>query len=925
MKDALQNIANIPYLETLFKDWQQVKSSVDPQWSDFFERLDERLDEAQPGDTHQKTDRSADMVYKQSRVDSLLWAYRDVGYLYAKLNPLGEYLISEQNTYEELSPKSFGLAEQDLELEFSAGRALQPSRASLRAILQAYRETYCSYIGVEFLHIQNKNVRRWLIEKMESTRNHPELDKEKGLIILEDLIEAEEFEHFLHTTFIGQKRFSLEGAEVVIPALHSLVDSAHDRGVSDIVIGMTHRGRLTVLNRILNKPLSDIFSEFQDHSTPGMYGGSGDVKYHLGYSLDHKHPDGSSVHVTLVANPSHLESVDPIVEGKTRAVQDRRGDISRQRVIPVILHGDAAFSGQGVVSEVLNLSQLNGYHTGGTIHIIINNQIGFTTSTRDARSTYFPTDVAKAMAVPIFHVNGDHPDEVVYVMDLALQFRQEFGKDVVVDIFCYRLHGHNEGDEPSFTHPRMYKLIKKHPSVAKLYSEICINRNIVSEQQIQGMRKEFKTSLKKSLKKESHSPQQPDAFKGGDWIGIQSGYSHEPCITGIARDDLIRIAKKVNKIPDDFHIHAKLERIIGDKMQRLSRDGLIDWAFAETLSFGSLLLEGSTVRLSGQDSARGTFSQRHSVWWDTESEEPRSYVPLNNLSKDQARFDVFDSPLSEYSVLGFEYGYALSRPLALVIWEAQFGDFCNGAQVIIDNYIVSAESKWFRANGLVILLPHGYEGQGPEHSSAHLERFLQSCAEDNVQVCVPTTPAQYFHLLRRQMKRKFRKPLIVFAPKSLLRHPRAVSSIESLSGESFQEVMSDEGSVKDVRRLLLCSGKVYYDLLQKREELEKKDIALIRIEQLYPFPIKNLRALLGTYSPTDEVFWIQEEPRNRGAWTYMKQMFAGHFPSIRLQYIGRLESASPATGSYRQHIREQTAIMESAFAAVVSGEKASVA
>ena len=916
----------IEYLEELYHQWRSDETSVTAEWREFFQTHEQVSD---PG-LHRQRKTTGDMVHKQSRVDSLLWAYRDVGYLQAKLNPLAD-VITDRNWTNPLSLSAFGLASEDLGLVFSAGRSLKPGQAALRTILDAFKETYCSRMGAEFLHIQDKQMRSWLIEKMESTRNKPKLTREQRKTILDDLIKAEEFEHFLHTTFIGQKRFSLEGAEVVIPALHFLVNSAHSRGITDIVIGTTHRGRLTILNRILGKPAREIFSEFQDVGT-GLYGGSGDVKYHLGYSLDHIHPDGSSIHVTLVANPSHLESVGPVVLGKTRAVQERRADSERRRVVPIILHGDAAFSGQGVVAEVFNLSQLRGYGTGGAIHLIINNQIGFTTSMRDARSTFFPTDVAKAMPVPIFHVNGDHPEIVAHALDLALQFRQTFQHDAVVDVFCYRRHGHNEGDEPSFTHPRMYTLIEKHPGIGALYGEFCDQEGITDSPERTRARTEYRVHLRQALKEPPSAPPRPNSFQGSDWTGLQAAYTPDRVDTGVAEKTLHRIAHKLTAIPEGFHIHPKLKRILHDKQKSAAADA-IDWAFAESLAFGTLLVEGIPVRLSGQDSARGTFSQRHSVWWDVESSEPKPYVPLNTLDADQAVFSVFDSPLSEYSVLGFEYGFSLSQPKSLIMWEAQFGDFCNGAQVIIDNYIASAEAKWARASGLALLLPHGYEGQGPEHSSAHLERFLQLCAHENIQVCIPTTPAQYFHLLRRQMRRSFRKPLIIMTPKSLLRHPLVVSTLGQLAGGSFREIMDDgpgtgsagttsnaaprsgsaATSTQVVRMVCFCAGKIYYDLLQARQARHITDVALLRIEQLHPFPRDMLKKTLKRYKDVQCFRWVQEEPANRGAWAYFKQACATYVPEMNLQYAGREASASPATGSYKQHISEQQAVVQRAL------------
>lgn len=910
---------DIPWIEELHERWRADPTSVEPQWNEFFRNQESNhiALKRRGGAVSVAGAVPTDIAFKQSRVDSLLWGYRDVGYLYAHLNPLapaeGEqknYYAEPAHTYEQLTLSEFGLSDADLQTEFYAGSVFSRSRMKLVDIIQALRETYCSTVAVEFLHIQNKPIRRWLIQEMESTRNNPSFENEKRKVILEDLLNAEEFEHFMHTAFIGQKRFSLEGAESVIPALHHLVDAAPDRGIREIIMGMTHRGRLTVLNRILNKPPVELFREFEGIEDPGDFSSSGDVRYHLGFQSDHTHPDGRSVRVNLVANPSHLESVDPVVEGMARGVQRERGDVERKEVVPLLLHGDAAFSGQGVVEETFNLSTLRGYKTGGTIHVIINNQIGFTTSARDARSTFFPTDVAKMLSVPVFHVNGDDPEAVVYTMDLAMRFRQTFGRDVVVDVFCYRKYGHNEGDDPSFTHPLMYKIIERKKSQPVLYAERLVADGVVTREEVERKRLTFRESLKAALQAarttEAEGPvltREPNAWEWGEKVAPP------------AQERLRFIAEKLTTVPAGFHLHAKLKRIIDEKIARLTRDGTVDWAFAESLAFGSLVLEGFPVRLSGQDSARGTFSQRHLVWWDTETLVPQPYIPLANLSPDQARFSVYDSPLSEYSILGFEYGHALGQPKSMVMWEAQYGDFANGGQVIIDNYVAAGEAKWGTITGVVLLLPHGFEGQGPEHSSAHLERFLMLCARNNIQVCNCTTPAQYFHLLRRQGKRSFRKPLIIMTPKSLLRHPRAISLFTDLSQGEFHEILDDPFVPARPKRLLLCSGKIYYDLIKARDEREDTSAAIVRVEQLYPFPAKALSEIAEKYRSVRDRIWVQEEPRNRGAWTFIRERFARELPGVSIAYIGREEAASPATGSHQVHAREQEEIVSAALAA----------
>ncbi|MHC4510541.1 MAG: 2-oxoglutarate dehydrogenase E1 component [Planctomycetota bacterium] len=879
---------NVSYIEDIYRQWQANPSAVGSAWDAYFRRISDEKETppqavTQPDGTRPEQT-ARDMAYRQSRVDSLLWAYRDIGYLYARLNPLGgdygpehDYLRHEDaGVYEKLTLEQFGISQRDLDTVFFGGRAMKPSRSSLREILKAFQETYCGAVGVEFLHIQNKHIRRWLIEKMESTRNRPTLDAGQKRIILEDLLRTETLEQMLHRSFVGQKRFSLEGSEAIIPGLHFLVDSANTYGIEEFVIGTTHRGRLAILNTILHMTPEEIFSRFEENFRTGMSGGGGDVKYHIGYETDHILDDGGTAHVSMVANASHLESVDAIVQGKARALQDKKGDHERKRVLPLLLHGDAAFSGQGVVTETFNLSRLAGFATGGTIHIIINNQIGFTTSARSGRSSSFPTDVAKALPVPIFHANGDDPEALVYVADLALQFRQRFGMDCILDIFCYRRHGHNEADEPSFTHPRMYKIIGGHPSVATIYGEHCDKAGIMSVQQQESVKRQYTDALKEALQKSRSEPiSQTDTAQGPDWAGIGNQYSHEPVNTTVAESTLRRIGEHITKVPEQFHIHPILGRILQKKRKTFEQKATVDWSFAEALAFGSLLLEGIAVRLSGEDCVRGTFSQRHLTWWDIRSEQPRAYTALQMLDVEQAKLSVFDSPLSEYSVVGFEYGYSLVRPHALVAWEAQFGDFANGAQVIIDNYIASAESKWGRQSGLVLLLPHGSEGQGPDHSSAHLERFLQLAACDNIQVCNATTPAQYFHLLRRQVKLNFRRPLILMTPKSLLRHPKVVSPLTELAEGGFQEVLDDSREPGKIDRILLCSGKIYYDLAAQREAANHVDTALIRLEQLYPFPDRALGTCLDKYPQVRKVTWVQEEPRNYGAWAYMHERFGG--------------------------------------------------
>ncbi|MFC1763226.1 2-oxoglutarate dehydrogenase E1 component [Planctomycetota bacterium] len=911
---------NIGYLEDLYREWEDNPAAVSGDWAAFFRQQEKAQEDTRPAVVPSG---KMDMAYRQSRVDSMLWAYRDIGYLYAQLNPLGgdygpdhTYIHNEDRTrYEQLTLKQFGIGETDLDTVFSAGRAIQPNRAPLRDIINAFRETYCGSVGVEFLHIQDKAIRRWLIEKMESCRNQMSLSKDQKRIILHDLLRTESLEHGLHSFFVGQKRFSLQGSEAIILGLHYLVDSAPKHGIEDMVIGTTHRGRLSILNTVLHMTPEEIFSTFDENIKPRLYGGTGDVKYHIGYETDHVHEDGSVVHVGLCANSSHLESIDAVVQGKARALQDMKHARNRRKVLPITLHGDAAFSGQGVVAETLNLSRLEGYTTGGTIHIIINNQIGFTTSARQARSSLFPTDMAKALPVPIFHINGDDPEAFVYAADLALQFRQEFGTDCVLDVFCFRRYGHNESDEPSFTHPYMYRLIKDHPGVATLYGRLCAAQGVADREEQQSIRRAYDQALKEALQRSrSQSVALVNTSQGADWERIRTEYAHEPGDTAVESSVIKRVAHHVTEVPENFHVHRTLYRILTRKREAFDKQGEVDWPLAETLAFGTLLLEGVPVRLSGEDCSRGTFSQRHLTWWDTKSEKPRPYTPLSELDPDQALLSTYDSPLSEYSVLGFEYGYSLVDPHALTIWEAQFGDFANGAQVIIDNYLASAHAKWDRSSGLVLLLPHGNEGQGPDHSSGHLARFLQLCARDNLQVVNLTTAAQYFHVLRRQVKVSFRRPLVVMSPKSLLRHPHVASPVTELIEGRFAEAIDDTIVPDKVQRILLCSGKIYYDLLAQREKEEKQNMAIVRVEQLFPFPEDALEECLTRYPQAQSYYWVQEEPQNYGAWVCMHMWFHAHFPQIELQYVGRPECPSSATGSSRHHKAEQQQLVEQAFA-----------
>ncbi len=890
---------NLDVIESAYQQWRDAPSSVDERWRLFFEGFDLGAAGAGP----QNTESAA-----QIGIDRLIDAYRSLGHHLARLDPLSE----ARPTHPLLELSEFAFTDKDLDRSFDTSDFTGLPRATLRTLLAALRETYCRTIGVEYMHIQDTRVRKWLQDRMEPRRNQPNFSRRRKLRLLMELHFAELFEKFLHTRYVGQKRFSLEGAETLIPLLDALVEKAADLGVREAVLGMTHRGRLNVLSNILRKPYPELFSEFEDNGLPNSIDGDGDVKYHLGFSTDRVSSNGDPIHLSLTPNPSHLEAVGPVVEGRTRAKQERFGDEGRTQGLPVLIHGDAAFAGQGLVAETLNLSQLPGYKTGGTVHVIVNNQIGFTTSPSDARSTTYCSDVAKMIEVPIFHVNGEDPEATVFVTELAMEFRQTFHKDVVIDMYCYRRHGHSEGDEPSFTQPLMYAKIKERPTLSEVYTEQLILRGDLTVDEDEAIVKEFQTRLQESLEKVKTGPPQAVGMRGhaGRWKGLSRQYAHAPVETAVLAETLKHITAGLSRVPADFTAHPKIVRQLEARAKEFAERRPIDWAFAEALAFGSLLLEGTPVRLSGQDSRRGTFSQRHSVLHDARTGEP--YSPLNFLAPEQAHLNAYDSLLSEAAVLGFEFGYSSDAPDVLDLWEAQFGDFANGAQVIIDQFIVCSSSKWQRDSGLVMLLPHGYEGQGPEHSSARLERYLQMCAEDNIQVCYPSAPAQYFHVLRRQMRRNFRKPLVLMTPKSLLRHKLAVSPIEELTDGRFQEVLDDTHvDPAKVRRVLLCSGKVYYDLVERRADLEAADAAVVRVEQFYPFPVQPLERVLARYRKAREWVWVQEESLNMGGWAFMEPRLRalGHAP----KYVGRDASASPATGSRQIHLREQRELVEAAL------------
>ena len=856
-------------------------------------------------------------VHDAFQARMLIRSYRVRGHLIADLDPLG---LESRGEHPELDPKSYGFGEADYERPIFINHLFGLEFAPLREIMRVLKQTYCGTIGYEYMHISEPDQRAWIQQRVEGPDKGPGAGADEKRRILEQLTRAEGFERFLQLKYTGTKRFGLDGGEAVICSMESIIARAAGLGVKEIVLGMPHRGRLSVLANVLSKPYQAIFSEFQGNPAhPEDVQGSGDVKYHLGTSANREF-EGNQVHLSLTANPSHLEAVNPVVLGKVRAKQVQRGGEDRTQVFSLLLHGDAAFAGQGLIAECFGLSQLRGFRTGGTIHIIVNNQIGFTTSPKYSRSSPYPSDSAKMVQAPIFHVNGDDPEAVCYVAELAVEFRQEFGKDVVIDMFCYRRHGHNEGDEPAFTQPLMYRKIAGHPSTREIYAAKLDKENVVTADQAEAMSNSFRRRLEADFEAAAgYKPNKADWLEGR-WSGLEIAKGDaRRGETAVKIATLKTIGAKLTELPEGFDLHRTLHRLFDRKAKMIADGEGVDWATAEALAFGSLLLEGCPVRFTGQDSARGTFSHRHAVLIDQTTEG--RHVPLSHLSQDQAHFEIHDSMLSEAAVLGFEYGYSLAEPRALVLWEAQFGDFANGAQVIIDQFLATGESKWLRMSGLVMLLPHGQEGQGPEHSSARLERYLQLCGEDNMQVVNCTTPANYFHALRRQIHRRFRKPLIVMTPKSLLRHKLATSTLAEMGpGSSFHRVMYDNEKLcedSEVRRVVLCSGKVYYDLFEERAKRGAKDIFFLRLEQLYPFPSKALTKELGRFRHA-EVIWCQEEPMNMGAWSHMVSPLEAVLERLggvtkRPSYVGPPAAASPAPGNLASYQAQQRKLVDEAL------------
>ncbi|HXW71528.1 MAG TPA: 2-oxoglutarate dehydrogenase E1 component [Methylocella sp.] len=965
-RTSFLDAANAHYIESLQDSYRRDPSLIDPSWRQFFSEIGDAAPLLQPkwqprapltpptdelisaldsnwgeigarigARLKEEADRAVDAALLQATRDSIhalmmIRAYRMRGHLHANLDPLG---IESRNGREELHPAAYKFTEADYDRNIFLDGVLGLQYATIPEMLKILQRTYCGTIGFEFMHISDPAEKSWLQQRIEGPDKEISFTKEGKRAILVKLVESEGFEKFLDTKYTGTKRFGLDGAEAMVPALEQIIKRGGALGVQDIVVGMAHRGRLNVLSQVMGKPHRAIFNEFKGGSfTPDDVEGSGDVKYHLGASSDRDF-DGNRVHLSLTANPSHLEIVDPVVLGKVRAKEDQLRDvIDRNKVLPLLIHGDAAFAGQGVIAECFGLSGLKGYRTGGSIHFIINNQIGFTTVPRHSRSSPYPSDSAKMIEAPIIHVNGDDPEAVVYSAKIAVEFRQKFHKPVVIDMFCYRRFGHNEGDEPSFTQPLMYRKIREHKTTLQIYTEKLVGEGIITEGEVSKLQANWWHHLETSLQaSQSFKPNKAD-WLDGRWSGFRAASASEEDRrgkTGLDRARLTEIGLRLTNIPQNFHLHRTLRRLMEHRRKMIETGEGIDWAMGEALAFGSLVDEGFSVRLSGQDSERGTFSQRHSVLIDQENES--RYIPLNNIRDGQAHFEVINSMLSEEAVLGFEYGYSLAEPNALVLWEAQFGDFANGAQVVFDQFISSGERKWLRMSGLVCLLPHGFEGQGPEHSSARLERYLQLCAEDNMQVANCTTSANYFHILRRQLHRDIRKPLILMTPKSLLRHKRAVSKLDAFTaGTSFHRILLDdaEHAAEDtlrlaedgkIRRVLLCTGKVYYDLFEEREKRGINDVYLLRVEQLYPFPLKTLVATLARFKGA-RISWCQEEPKNMGAWTFVEPYLewvlaqAGSL-SKRPIYIGRPAAASPATGLMPKHLAQIATYMNEAFAA----------
>lgn len=906
--------ANPAVLEEMYERFQTNPLSVDPSWREILERYDDEIDREVVALSLKQPSRGEKAVAATGdlRIADLIRAYRTYGHLLAAVNPIMTRPLEEPH---ELKLSTLGFREEELALPFPTGGLLAESTAPLNVMIATLRDIYCSKVGVEYMGLQMPEMEVWLQQHIEPSRFQVDLSVDDRKQILDYLNKSEIFESFLHTKYVGQKRFSVEGGETIIPMLNAVIEKGTSLGVEEFYLGMAHRGRLNVLCNILHKSFAEIFSEFEAGYIPDSFEGSGDVKYHRGFEAEFQTAQQKKIKISLTPNPSHLEAVDPVVEGQVRARQVSMGDTgAKDRVVPIIIHGDASIAGQGVVYETLQLYRLPGYDNGGTIHLIINNQIGFTTLPKDGRSTRYCSDIARTFSSPVFHVNAEDPDSCIYAVMLAMEMRDRFHCDVFVELNCYRKYGHNEGDEPAFTQPLEYALIRKKQPIRELYRNQLVQKGLLDHATAEKMETEFRASLQ-TIKSAIEVGGVKAAGVVKEVKFRPKWEPFKPLDTSVSLDEIKQVSEKFCTIPEGFNLHPKLKKLLEERLAMVSGapdTPLVDWGMGEHIAYGTLLWEGHHVRLSGQDTRRGTFSHRHAMWMDQVRE--RKYFPLSHLRADQGRFDVFNSPLSEYAALGFEYGYALQNPAALVIWEAQFGDFCNGAQIIIDQFMAPGEQKWGLHVPLTLLLPHGYEGQGPEHSSGRMERFLLLCGDLNMQVVNPTTPAQLFHLLRRQAIREVHRPLIVFTPKGLLRHPRCVSKLEDFTTGHFEEIIDDPSSPQKPSKLIFCCGRIYYDLVAAREERKVTDVAIIRVEQLYPLHVERMQALIEKYHSMQQCYWVQEEPRNMGAWKFIRSTLRGLLPNaMELNYVGRDLSASTAVGSHALHKRESDAILAAIF------------
>ena len=906
--------ANAELYEQMYAQYLEDPNSVDPSWQLIFKQFEKEPTPPSLPSPRPIPKQEARVPYvekelttsNQIRIYNLIYAYRMYGHFLADVNPI---LAHEIPIPQELTLESLGFSELELTEEFPTCGIAAQEQLPLQEIISILQEIYCGSIGVEYMDCQNPELESWLQQQVEPSRFKIVLSIDQKQMILQHLNKSSLFEWFLQTKYVGQKRFSLEGGETLIPIIAAVVETGSNLGMQEFVLGMAHRGRLNVLCNILDKSYSDIFSEFEDHFLPESFAGSGDVKYHKGFSSENLTASGHHVKLFLTPNPSHLESVNSVVEGHVRAKQREEDDPEQEKVIPILVHGDAALSGQGIVYETLQMGKLRGYSTGGTIHIVINNQIGFTTIPEDCRSTHYCTDIARAFGAPVFHVNAEDPEACIYATNLAIEIRQRFHCDVFIDMNCYRKYGHNESDEPAFTQPLEYQMIRSKQSVREIYRDQLFHEGVLERYLAEELEEEFKKGLQQALIKVKEIPKKPQTEKEAPSVEVNFFKSVK---TGVPYKKLCTITEAIFHIPDELVVHRKLNQLINNRRAMVMEKKPIDWGMAETLAYATLLNEGTHVRVSGQDCCRGTFSHRHALWMDQEKE--REYYPLKNFLAGQGQFDIYNSPLSEMGVLGFEYGYSVSSSNALVIWEAQFGDFCNGAQIIIDQYIATGEQKWGQKSNLVLFLPHGYEGQGPEHSSGRMERFLTLSGQDNLVIVNPTLPAQMFHLLRRQINGNIQKPMIVFTPKGLLRLPECTSSVDDFGKGSFQEILDDPAAPKNVTRMALCNGRIYYDLDAERKRKKAKDIALVRVEQLYPLHTDKLRDIFKKYPKIKECIWVQEEPSNMGAWNFLRHQLTRILPpKVKLLYAGRDRSASPATGSYRRHQQQHDAIIQSVF------------